>query len=58
MDEFARTRMGHEFLRGTLPRLVEQISRLADNIATLNETLSRLTAPKGVVANPPARPGP
>jgi len=55
MDEFFKTRLGHEYLRGTLPGLVKQIGRLADGVAALNETLgSRPDAREGV--GPRARP--
>jgi len=55
MDEFFKTRLGHEYLRGTLPGLVKQIGRLADSVTALNETLgSRPDAREGV--GPRARP--
>jgi len=54
-DDFFRTRMGHQFFQSTLPKLVEQIGRLADGVAALNGTLgSRPDAREGV--GPRARP--
>lgn len=38
MDEFFRTRMGHKFFEGTLPRIAQELGRLADSMAGLNET--------------------
>lgn len=47
MDDFAKTRLGHEFLRGTLPKLVKEIGRLADGLAVLSEILGdHRTCPK------------
>lgn len=55
MDEFFKTRLGHEYLRGTLPNLVKQIGRLADGVAALNDSLgSRPDVREGV--GPRARP--
>jgi len=49
MSDFFRTRMGHQFFQSTLPRLIDEISKLADGVATLNETLgSRPDAREGV----------
>jgi len=54
-DDFFRTRMGHQFFQSTLPKLVDQIGRLADGIAALNDTLAcRPDAREGV--GPRARP--
>ena len=35
MDDFYRTRMGHEFFLGTMPGLVAQLKRLNDNLEKL-----------------------
>ena len=55
MNEFFRTRMGHKFIEATVPRLVDEIGRLADHVAALNQSLgSRPDAREGV--GPRARP--
>jgi len=52
-DDFFRTRMGHQFFQSTLPKLVDEVGRLADNIAALNATLaSRPDAREGVGPGP------
>lgn len=39
MNEFFRTRMGHKFIEATVPRLVDEIGRLADHVAALNQSM-------------------
>ena len=43
MDEFFRTRMGQRFFEVTMPRIAEQLERLAVAVETLNETLAGQT---------------
>jgi hypothetical protein len=42
--KFFQTRMGQRYYESTIPKLVEEVSRLADNIAALNETIIRWVA--------------
>jgi len=37
VSEFFKTRMGHTFIEGTVPRLIESISRLAKAMERSNE---------------------
>ena len=47
-NDFFRTRMGHQFYETTLPKVANQLERLATAVEALNDTLTckldRLTA--------------
>lgn len=46
--DFFRTRLGQRYYESTLPKLVDQIGRLAVEVAALNETLARPGVHKSV----------
>jgi len=54
MNDFHRTNMGHRFFEGTMPALVEQLTKLNKNIEKLIAIMQDEVQPND--GPPPARP--
>ena len=53
--QFFQTRMGQRYYEATGPKIASELARLADNVAALNETLTRVLDAPGCHSDSPAK---